>query len=365
MLNQQEILRYSRQLPLIDLSGQEKLKQTRVLCIGAGGLAASALSYLAAAGIGQIGIVDGDKVELSNLQRQLLFSASQIGQAKVTAAAQRLQQINDQVEVITYNKYLVEDNAEDIIGAYDIVIDASDNFSSRDLSNRICRALAIPLVSASIHQSKAQLTVFNYNDGPCYRCLYPQQAAADFIPDCATAGVMGVVPGIMGCLQANEVVKIILGQGEIMSGHLLCVDLATMQFSQFKFSRQSACSQHACGDEQIHTEIMASKSILPTIEPQQLVQWLQEDPALTLLDVRELYEREICHIGGYHWPLAELDQHLPKLAKDKKIVVYCKHGIRSGQAGQFMLAQGYQRIYNLKGGIIQWIEQVQPELMRY
>ncbi len=368
LLNSQELNRYSKQLPLIGLQGQALLKKSKVLCVGAGGLAAPALTYLAAVGVGKIGIIDADSIELSNLNRQVLFGESQLEESKVACAKKYLSRLNATVDVHIYEEHLTLENANDLVGAYDVIIDATDNYQTRYLLNQFSRQHEKPLVSASIHQFDAQISVFNYQQGPCYQCLYPQMPQSDLLANCADAGVVGVLPGIVGSLQAAEVIKVITQLGEVLSGTLLKFNLLTLQFSHFAIHKHPQCSLQTCGNSlnmTANNDPSQPQNSVAMISPQQLADWLVNKVELTLVDVRQPYEREICHIGGLLIPFEQLAEHLDQIPQGRKLVIYCKSGVRSHYAAQLLIGHGYQHVYNLDGGIINWIEQVQPELRTY
>lgn len=366
--SQTELLRFSRHFPVIGIMGQQKLKQAKILCVGAGGLASPALLYLTAAGVGQLGIVDNDQVELSNISRQILYEEADLGQPKVVCAKQRLVNLNHSVSIIPYHCLLNENNAAKIMAPYDVIIDGSDNFVTRYLVNKYCRKLQKPLVSASLLQFSGQLSVFNYQGGPCFECLYPEIPHQDFSPNCAASGILGVVPGIFGTLQALEAIKVILGENSVLSGRLLCMDVFKMQFSQYEFVKHPGCSTDSCGQTSqtnasspIRQSLASVRQITPTV----LFDWLKNNTEMDLIDVRQPFEREICHIGGKLIPLNEFLQSLHQIPRDKKIVLYCKKGFRSEQAAQLLVQARYPEVYSLAGGILDWIDQVQPELMKY
>lgn len=359
--NQTELLRYQRHFPVIGIDGQQKLKNAKILCVGAGGLGCPALQYLAAAGIGTVGIVDGDNVELSNLQRQILFTEQDIGRNKATVIAERLQAQNSHIAVNTYIEFLSMDNAQTIITSYDLILDATDNYEARYLLNSICRAFKKPLISASIYQFDAQISVFNYLDGPCYQCLYPEPPPPALIPNCALGGVLGVLPGVAGTLQATEALKIILQKGKVSTGTLLCLDLLSMRFSQYEIPKQNC---------DLHPRISFTKQNtienLSSITATELALLLAANKNhIQLVDVRETHERMICHIGGIHIPLPEFSTHLQQLKKDLTTIVYCKAGGRSKIACETLLAAGFNDVINLEKGILGWIDTVDNSLMRY
>lgn len=365
ILGQDELLRYSRHLPVIGLEGQERLKKAKVLCVGSGGLGCPALQYLAASGIGTLGVMDGDKIELSNLQRQILFREHDIGHNKALVLSEQLRALNSHVTWNVYQEFLSEANADSLVSDYDVVLDATDNYPARYLLNQVCRSLGKPLISASIFQFDAQLSVFNFEQGPCYQCLYPTPPPAHLAPNCSLSGVLGVLPGVAGCLQATEAIKVILGLDGILSGTLLSMDLLTMQFKHFAISKQD-CNQHPVVHpvEQKQCDISLSYSEITSIELAELIKTNSE--SIQLLDVRESFERAICHIGGTHFPLSSFSINAAKnaLEREKQIIVYCKSGMRSANACAQLRDAGF-KVTNLKGGILSWIKDVDASLSAY
>lgn len=363
MLDQTELLRYQRHFPVIGLEGQTKLKQAKVLCVGAGGLGCPALQYLAAAGIGYLGIMDADNIELHNLQRQILFHQNDIGRNKAEVIKERLTALNPHVSIRVYQEFLTEQNAHQSIQEYDVVLDATDNYQSRYLLNETCRLLKKPLISASIYQFDAQLSVFNYKNGPCYQCLYPEPPPSTLTPNCAVGGVLGVLPGVAGTIQATEAIKIILGMGDILSGTLLCINLLHMRFNHFDIEKQN-CSHHPTVRFAAEQPKLARE--YQNINASQLSSLLcNGSDSIKLIDVREQYEREICHIGGQHIPLGQLEDTLKQLDKNISIIIYCKSGGRSAEACDLLIDSGFTKVSNLEGGILSWIETVDNRLMRY
>ena len=362
-----EIQRYTRHLPLIGQEGQVRLLQACILCVGAGGLGAPVLQYLAAAGVGTLGIVDGDDIEISNLQRQIIYTPEVIGKNKAVEASRYLRKFNPTLKVLVYEKFLDAECAEDIITDFEIVIDCTDNYRTRYLLNDICVKGKKPLISASIYQFQGQCSVFNYQEGPCYRCLYEAPPPHEPPPNCTLGGVLGVLPGILGCIQANEALKIILNKGEILSGRLLTIDIWSMKIKEFTILKNLGCL--SCIEGKSANELFSSKSDhinIQEIEAQKLHQCLEDKKqTIWLLDVRELYEREICHIGGHHIPLRQLDMHVAVLPKDKPIVCYCKSGQRSRRAAQLLIDNGFTQIKSLQGGILAWIDSVDHTLTKY
>jgi len=364
--------RYARHLTLdqVGVVGQEKLKTARVLCVGAGGLGAPLLFYLAAAGVGTLGIVDDDPVELSNLQRQILFTEAHCQQSKATAAAERLQQLNSRVNVIPYVTRLTEKNVFDIIKDYDIVADCSDNFATRYLINDACFHAKKPEVFASIFQFQGAATFFSGKQGPCYRCLFATPPAGDAIANCEEAGVLGVLPGLLGTIQATEIIKHILGIGDCLQGKLLTIDTLTWRFKQFTLQQDPQCELcvqrkpfQALTRDSIRCYTGESMKI-ETISARALQQALQSNDVI-LVDVREPHEYEICNLGGQLIPLPQLPRRLAEIDRDKTVVVHCKAGVRGEKAAQLLIEAGFPRVKNLTGGILAWIESVDPSLSSY
>lgn len=375
MLTTEELKRYNRHIILSDIGkeGQEKLKKARVLVVGAGGLGCPVLSYLTAAGIGTIAIADFDRIDESNLQRQVLYTSEDVGKYKAVTAAEKLSRQNPFVTFDVFTERLTSDNILGIFADYDIIVDGSDNFPTRYLVNDACVQLDKVLVFGSIFRFEGQVSVFNYAQdgqrGPTYRCLFPEPPAPGEVPNCSQIGVLGVLPGVIGSLQANEVLKIVLGLGEVLSGKVLIADLLSMSFHtiQFKANEENFhikgfvdYEQFCAGD--------AQKDGVPgsgVLSAGQLREMLENKEDIELLDVREDFEREICHIGGIHIPMRMIAQHVHQLPKEKKLVVYCHYGMRSASVIQFLASQGFTRLYNLEGGIDAWAEEVDPEMERY
>jgi adenylyltransferase/sulfurtransferase len=364
-LGQDELLRYSRHVPVIGLEGQEKLKNAKVLCVGSGGLGCPALQYLAASGVGTIGIMDEDTVELSNLQRQILYREHDIGRNKALVASEQLRTLNSHVVWDVYQEFLSENNAHSLISHYDVILDASDNYPTRYLLNQVCRTLKKPLVSASIFHFEAQLSVFNFAQGPCYQCLYPAPPPTHLSPNCSASGVLGVLPGVAGCLQAMEAIKIILGSSGVLSGTLLSMDLVSMQFKRFSISKQD-CTKHPVinNDEHDKCQSAGSFSEITAAELAQLIKANSE--SIQLLDVREPFERAICHIGGINIPLSlfTIENSKSSLNQNKPVIVYCKSGIRSANVCKQLQDSGFKAA-NLKGGILSWINEIDDTLVAY
>jgi len=373
----EELTRYSRHLimPEVGVKGQQRLKAARVLCIGAGGLGSPAALYLAAAGVGTIGLVDFDDVDLSNLQRQILHGTKDIGRKKLESARDRLRDTNPQIEIELHDCRFTSKNAADLVARYDLVIDGSDNFPTRYLSNDVCVWAQKPNVYGSVFRFDGQSTVFApHLGGPCYRCLFPEPPPAGTVPNCAEAGVLGVLPGIIGTIQATEAIKLILGVGESLVGRLLHVDALKMKFREFKVRRDSRCP--VCGDSPTITEPIdydefcsgraGADETIPTISVRDLKQKLASNGSLVIVDVREPFEYEIARIENSKLiPLAELAARLEELDPGKEIVAICHTGTRSAHAVQLLQSAGFSRASNLKGGIDAWADEIDPAMQKY
>jgi adenylyltransferase/sulfurtransferase len=373
--SQEEIRRYSRHfsLPNVGLAGQKRLKDAKVLCVGTGGLGSPLLLYLAAAGVGTLGLIDGDVVEASNLQRQIIFTTADQGQSKVLAAASHLNALNPSVTIQPHFTPLTIANALAIIEQYDIVVDGSDNFPTRYLVNDACYHQKKPLVYASIFQFEGQASIFNANQGPCYRCLYRTSPPPELMPNCAEAGVFGVLPGIMGTIQATETIKFILGIGQSLSGRLLLFNALTMQFKEITIHKDKECV--LCAQQTPFLDLERpqiscqsdSKNPVPVTEisARELKILKEGQTDFTLVDVRQPYEHEIVNIGGILIPLGELPQRCQELNKNQNIIVYCKLGQRSARAAEMLQAQGFKHVKSLTGGILQWIKEIDRNLPIY
>lgn len=359
-LTADELSRYIRQLSLneIGLPGQTKLKNSKVLCVGAGGLGSSSLIYLAGAGIGTLGIIDDDNVELSNLHRQLIYSTSQINLAKTEAAKERINAINPNINIITYNAALSLQNALDIIKKYDIVLDGTDNFTAKYLINDACLILKKPNIFASIYQFQGQLSVFT-REGPCYRCLYPHYPEG-YIPNCEQAGVLGALPGLLGTIQAIEAIKLILGIGKPLIGKVLTIDALSMQFLQLSLKQSSTCEMHHSSIEKIplkqeNIQYDPSNKNVSAISATDLMVLLKKnDKTLQLLDVRQAHEHQASNIGGLVIPLNELQSRHNELDPTQKTVIYCHTGPRSRKAASILLKLGFASVLYLKGGTVSY-----------
>ena len=350
MLSQQEINRYNRHLilPEIGIEGQHKLKQAKVLVIGAGGLGCPVLQYLTAAGVGTIGIVDFDVIDESNLQRQILYSIEDIGKYKATVAQQKLSQQNQLITIKAYLLQLTSNNVLDLFKQYDIIVDGSDNFATRYLVNDACVISNKPFVSASIFKFEGQLSVFNYNNGPTYRCLYPEPPLKDEVQNCSETGVIGVLPGIFGTLQANEVIKIICRIGEVLSGKLMVFNTLSMQFSFFNIQ---------VNDENKKIKTLGNYDFVCQIEIKEILandfkEKIKRKEKFQLIDVREESEYLNKNIGGELIPLNSLSQHLNKIETEKLVIVHCQSGIRSKKAVKILMENGFKNVVSLKNGLL-------------
>jgi adenylyltransferase/sulfurtransferase len=378
-LSKEEILRYSRHLimPEVGMEGQLKLARAKVLMIGAGGLGAPLGLYLAAAGVGRLGIVDFDVVDFTNLQRQVTFSTSDVGRPKLDAAKDRLAGLNPKIQIDTYTTRLTSQNALDLFRDYDIVVDGTDNFPTRYLVNDACVLLGKPNVYGSIFRFEGQATVFNYPSGPCYRCLYPEPPPPGLVPSCAEGGVLGVLPGIVGSIQAMETIKLILGNGQPLVGRLLLFDALNMSFRELRLRKNPACP--ICGPNRTINELIDYEEFcgirgeeapstavgVPEITSRELKARLDRGDDLFILDVREPHEFQICNLSGHLIPLGELTRRVHELDSSREIVAHCRSGKRSADAVQFLRQAGFRKIWNLKGGILAWSDEVDPSVPKY
>jgi molybdopterin/thiamine biosynthesis adenylyltransferase/rhodanese-related sulfurtransferase len=378
-LSKDEVLRYSRHLimPEVGMEGQLKLKQAKVLCIGTGGLGAPLGLYLAAAGVGRIGLVDFDSVDYTNLQRQILFGTSDVGRPKIEAASARLRNLNPEIQVDQFETRLTSENALDILHDYDIIVDGTDNFPTRYLVNDACVLLGKPNVYGSIFRFEGQITVFGYPGGPCYRCLYPEPPPPGLVPSCAEGGVLGVLPGIVGTIQAAETLKLIIGIGEALVGRLLLLDALAMKFRELRLRKNPECP--VCGEHPTVTKLIdyaefcgirgeeapMSETSVPEITPRELKSRLDRGDKLFILDVREPHEFEICNLNGTLIPLGDLSRRVNELDSSREIVAHCRSGKRSAEAVEFLRKAGFRKIWNLKGGILAWSDEVDPSVPKY
>jgi molybdopterin/thiamine biosynthesis adenylyltransferase/rhodanese-related sulfurtransferase len=378
-LSKAEVLRYSRHLimPEVGMDGQLKLKAAKVLCIGTGGLGAPLGLYLAAAGVGRIGLVDFDTVDVTNLQRQILFDTTDVGRPKIEAAAARLHGMNPEIQIDTLETRLTSENALDIIKEYDVVADGTDNFPTRYLVNDACVLLGKPNVYGSIFRFEGQVSIFGAPGGPCYRCLYPEPPPPGLVPSCAEGGVLGVLPGIVGAIQAAETLKLIIGKGDPLIGRLLLFDALAMRFRELKLRKNSECP--VCGAHPTVTKLIdyaefcgirgeeapASQTNVPEISPRDLKTRLDRGDDLFILDVREPHEYQICNLGGHLIPLGDLSRRVNELDSSREIVAHCRSGKRSAEAVEFLRKAGFRKVLNLKGGILAWSDEVDPAVPKY
>ncbi len=378
-LSKEEILRYSRHLimPEVGLDGQNALKRARVLLVGAGGLGSPTALYLAAAGVGTIGIVDADVVDLTNLQRQVIHGTSDLGRSKTASAAESVSDINPHVRVVRHDTLLSSFNAMEILRDYDIIIDGTDNFPTRYLVNDACVLLGKPNVYGSIYRFDGQATVFAHADGPCYRCLFPEPPPPGTVPSCAEGGVLGILPGVVGLIQATEAVKLILGRGDSLVGRLLLYDALGMRFEEIAIRRDPACP--VCGDAPTVKELIDYEEFcgLPghgesvaeyedEIESAELKAMLDSGERIVLVDVREPHEHAINRIPSARLiPLPDLTARVHELDSADTIVVHCLSGVRSARACGFLRDAGFGKVRNLRGGIRAWIEAVDPSMAQY
>jgi sulfur-carrier protein adenylyltransferase/sulfurtransferase len=378
-LSYDEIRRYARHLtmPEIGLGGQERIKAARVLLVGAGGLASCSSLYLAAAGVGKLGIVDFDLVDHSDLQRQILYSAEDIGKAKVKVAAERIRDVNPHVDVEVYETRLTPGNALEIFGNYEVIVDCSDNFPTRYLVNDACVLLKKPDIYGSVFRFEGQASVFAAGGGPCYRCIYPEPPPAGLSPDCEESGVLGVLPGIIGSIQATEVLKLTLGRGELLVGRMLVFDALKMQFTELDAERNPDCP--ICGSRAVIHHLIDYEKFCGSAAPastaggnrdtdisvETLKQHLDREDKVLLLDVREPHEYQTANLGGHLIPLGQLPNRFQELPRDREIIVHCHHGIRSRYAVEFLRQNGFANVKNLVGGIDQWSLRVDPAIPRY
>jgi len=374
-LSTEELQRYSRHLimPEVTADGQRRLKAARVLCIGAGGLGSPAALYLAAAGVGTIGIVDFDDVDLSNLQRQILHGTKDVGRGKLESAQDRLRDINPEIDIELHQCRFSSENASEIVSSYDVVVDGSDNFATRYLSNDVCVFEQKPNVYGSVFRFEGQTTVFaRHLGGPCYRCLFPEPPPPESVPNCAQAGVLGVLPGIIGMLQAIETIKLIVGIGEPLIGRLLHFDALKVKFRELNLRRDPQCP--VCGENPtIFAPIdyeqfcgLRDEAPIPAISVQELKRKTDAREAFELIDVREPFEYEIARIDGAKLiPLGEIADRMDELQREQPIILHCHSGQRSAQAVRLLQQRGFSHVYNLEGGIDAWSDQIDPSVPKY
>lgn len=373
-LTPDETARYSRQLilPEIGREGQQRLKAARVLCIGAGGLGSPAALYLAAAGVGTLGIVDADRVELSNLHRQLLHGTSDVARSKVDSARERISEVNPHVNVVAHVERFDADNAMQIVAEYDVVVDGSDNFPTRYASNDACVLSAKPNIYGSVFRFDGQAAVFApHLGGPCYRCIFPEPPPPGAAPSCAEAGVFGVLPGIVGLIQATEAIKLITGIGDSLVGRLLQFDALKMKFREFTLRRDPLC--RVCGEqpsifapEKIDYMCATDAAHVPSISVRELKTKLDAGETLQLIDVREPFEFDIARIDGARLiPLGEIEERRHEIARDRDAIIFCHGGVRSARAVEMLRRNGFERAINLDGGIDAWSCEIDSSVPRY
>jgi len=378
-LSNDEISRYSRHLimPEVALDGQKKLKAAKVLTVGTGGLGSPLALYLAAAGVGTLGIVDFDVVDESNLQRQILHGTSDVGRPKVESARDRIEDINPNVNVVVHEEALTSENALDIFADYDVIVDGTDNFPTRYLVNDACVLLGKPNVYGSIFRFEGQASVFWAEEGPCYRCLYPEPPPPGLVPSCAEGGVLGILPGAIGTIQATETVKLILGIGEPLIGRLMLYDALGMSFREMKLRKDPNCP--VCGENPTVTELIDYQEFcgipqaaaaeqangVPEISVTELKRKMDAGENINVLDVREPHEYEVANIGVRLVPLGELPQRLAEFDQNENFAIHCKTGGRSAKAVKLLQDAGFENVYNVKGGITAWSEEVDPSVPKY
>jgi sulfur-carrier protein adenylyltransferase/sulfurtransferase len=377
-LSNDEILRYSRHLimPEVGMDGQLKLKAAKVLCIGVGGLGSPLALYLAAAGVGTIGIVDFDVVDFTNLQRQIIHTTADVGRKKLDSAEDKLKAINPNVKVVRFDTRLSSANALEIFRDFDIIIDGTDNFPTRYLVNDACVLTGKPNVYGSIFRFEGQVSVFGTEAGPCYRCLYPEPPPPGLVPSCAEGGVLGILPGLVGVMQATEAIKLILGAGDPLIGRLLLVDALAMRFRELKLRKNPDCP--ACGTERtikhlidynefcgIRGEEKPVDNQIPTISVEELKQRKDAGEDVFVLDVREPHEYQICNINGHLIPLNDLPKRIHELDSSREIVAHCRSGVRSAKAVEFLRQSGFTKVRNLMGGILAWADKIDPTMPKY
>ena len=377
-LSKDEVLRYSRHLimPEVGMEGQQKLKAARVLCIGTGGLGSPLALYLAAAGIGTLGLVDFDVVDFTNLQRQVIHFTGDVGRPKLESAKEKIAAINPFVNLKTFETRLTSENALQIFSDFDIIVDGTDNFPTRFLVNDACVFSGKPNVYGSIFRFEGQASVFAAKDGPCYRCLYPEPPPPGLVPSCAEGGVLGILPGLVGLIQATEAIKLILGAGQPLIGRLLLVDALGMHFRELKLRKNPDCV--VCGKNPTVTKLIdydefcglrgQEKPVsngVPEISVEELKRRLDAKEDLFILDVREPHEYQICNLNGYLIPLNDLPKRVHELDPGKDMVVHCRSGGRSAKAVEFLQQAGFTKAKNLAGGVLAWSDKIDPKMPKY
>jgi molybdopterin/thiamine biosynthesis adenylyltransferase/rhodanese-related sulfurtransferase len=380
-LTTDELSRYSRHLilPEVGMEGQRKLKAARVLCVGTGGLGSPLAFYLAAAGVGTLGLVDFDVVDASNLQRQIIHSTKDIGRKKLDSAEEKLTALNPGLNVVKHETMLSSANALEILKDYDIVADGTDNFPTRYLVNDACVLLGKPNVYGSIFRFEGQASVFATEDGPCYRCLYPEPPPPGLVPSCAEGGVLGILPGLVGVMQATEVIKLILGKGETLIGRLLLVDALNMRFRELKLRKNPDCP--VCGKNPTVTQLIDyqqfcgilpetpqesnMKNGIPQITVKELKRRMDAGEDVQLIDVREPYEFQIAQIGGKLIPQNDVPQRLSEIDRNREVVVHCRSGARSQRIAEYLKQAGFPSVSNVAGGILAWSDEIDPKVQKY
>ena len=378
-LSNEEVLRYSRHLimPEVGMEGQQKLKAARVLCIGTGGLGSPLALYLAAAGVGTLGLVDFDVVDFTNLQRQVIHFTEDVGRPKLESARQKIASINPFVNVKTFATRLTSENALELFADFDIIVDGTDNFPTRFLVNDACVFTGKPNVYGSIFRFEGQASVFAAKDGPCYRCLYPEPPPPGLVPSCAEGGVLGILPGLVGLIQATEAIKLILGAGDPLIGRLLLVDALGMKFRELKLRKNPDCV--VCGTHPTVTKLIdydefcgirgqetpVNQSGVPEITVEELKRRLDAKDDFILVDVREPHEYQICNLNGQLIPLGDLPRRVSELDPARETVVHCRSGARSARAVAFLRQAGFTKVSNLAGGILAWSEKIDPKVPKY
>ncbi len=377
-LSNDEILRYSRHLimPEVGMEGQQKLKAARVLCIGAGGLGSPLALYLGAAGVGTLGIVDFDVVDYTNLQRQIIHTTADVGRKKLDSAAEKLKAINPFLNIQKFETRLSSENALELFREFDIIADGTDNFPTRYLVNVACVLTGKPNVYGSIFRFEGQASVFATEEGPCYRCLYPEPPPPGLVPSCAEGGVLGILPGLVGVIQATEVIKLIIGKGDPLVGRLLLIDALGMKFRELKLRKNPDCP--ACGRNRTITKLIDYNQFcgirgeekpveakVPEMQVEELKRRLDAGDDIFVLDVREPHEYQICNLGGYLIPLNDLPKRVSELDSSREIVAHCKMGGRSAKAVEFLRQAGFKKVHNLTGGINAWSDRVDPKVPKY
>jgi len=384
-LTNDDLGRYSRHLilPEVGMEGQQRLKAAKVLCVGTGGLGSPLALYLAAAGIGTLGLIDFDVVDASNLQRQIIHSTKDIGRKKTESAKEKLNALNPALNVVLHDTMLTSANALEIFAPYDIIADGTDNFQTRYLVNDACVLLNKPNAYGSIFRFEGQASVFATEEGPCYRCLYPEPPPPGLVPSCAEGGVLGILPGLVGVIQATEVIKLILGKGEPLIGRLMLVDALTMRFRELKLRKNPDCP--VCGKNPTVTELIdynqfcgisaepaadaPIKNGIPQITVKELKERLDKKEArndnFLLLDVREPYEVQIAQIGGKLIPQNDVQSRISELNPQQEIIVHCRSGARSQKIAELLKANGFEKVSNLAGGILAWSDEIDPSVQKY